>query len=793
IGRLIMLVVLLVLIAALWQAVDDIVGQLEQRDVEPWEDDYERSITYILQPGETLNFDVPNIATQLRILHTPVGVPQTDEQAELRFAARPADKLSKTYRITIRGDDKPTPENQLPLRFFDSPTGTVAGFTQLRIISFEKKRQLAEFSLTLTDSPRPLAIRVSVLEQYDDDVVSRTWQRLSEAQKQELFEDHIYPVELIPEDERRARLRHRWRPIGPSSSSTGDIDTRALFVNKNAAALSAEERVIDPLAVIGSQRWFTLDTRKYPEITAFSCEALGPTNKVGITLTRVSDAGELLSQTYLLRSARQHVTLPATPGLYQIAADQRCELTFYNQAGAEVVADYHYLRGTLLAADAPLRFALVDEAQQVQPLRLDARLVTTDDSSSAVADAPIRWAVTDATGAQLLSGTITPERGVNPYQVTVDASLTSQVHEKSSVYIVAPATAAELRVWSEASGAMSGTQTLINVYTRPADMPYRVEATEEDEPQQQLIPKWFLSRPATRAPELPPATRLISWQLPLPEPATEAVEEEHWYSLQSLEQAPYFELFLAADENAAEASTPNLLYYPITATNAAYQLATPEHDQEVRPQLIYQKGSDTPVPINIEMNGNWLRDDWLYANTGKLFLPSLKQRRYQLNITAPQPVQWFSNYQAEAGQQPYRVRSAFKLKQSLTFMVQKSADEEWLTFNYFPAIAESHQVTIIVERQQRVGVFKDYTVSKRTFPIAAPTNDPTVSLLNQDQAPVWQPIRLAFLLGQDLDSRSYRIQVTSSVPGSGFIQAGYLAEAPAYQVEIYTEDGHAPF
>ncbi|RUO63652.1 hypothetical protein [Pseudidiomarina insulisalsae] len=808
-GRLLLFILTLAVLGGAGYGLMQVISGLNVRDVPPWEESYEQSTVYMLQPGETLNFDVPNDATQLRILHTPVGLPAAEGEATLHFSAHPDETLSETYNVALRPEEAP-PAGELPPRFFDAPTDTLAGLTQLHVVSFAERQRLNEFSLTLRQSAQPLAIRVAVLERYNEQAVARIWQRMSAEQKTAIFEDHIYPVELIPVAERRARLQQRWQPIGPASASDGRIVSRTLFVSEDAEALEETEAAIDELAVIGPQRWFTVDTRVQRTITAISCASLTATDPVQLsrqltrqlTLSSVTSDGQLHVEQVLLNSNTETYTLPTTPNLYQIAANKRCELSFYDAQGDIVSADYNYLRASVVQPVQTLEFALVDEAQQVQPLRLDTRLVTN--ATLQQLEAPtLRWRIVDADGKQLLSGMLTPQASVNPLQVSVDASLETHVHEKTSRYIVAPANAAQLQIDYATPPTPTSGQVLVNVYTRPVDLPYQVQASDENEPQQQSIPKWFLSYPIQQQGSVPPASRLLSWQHTLPPSTavTATATQEHWYSMESVNNAPYFELFMPeqpeeqpeASEDAAEQGPAQLIYAPIDSSDGSYQLTTPEHPQQVRPQLVYQKGTQEPVPATIYLNGELLSHDWLNADTGRLLLPALPQGDYQLKIETPAVVRWYSNYQPASAQPTYRVRNAYKLERQVTFSVEKRADEEWLTFHYFPAIGASQQVTLTLEKQEQVGVYADYTVAKRTFNLPAPETAPTTVLLNQAHAPIWAPTRLTFLLGRDLAPGRYRITVSSSASQGGYIQAGYLAEAPTYQIEIYTEDGNALF
>lgn len=795
IGRLLFALLLLIAVGYGWYAIDLNVN-FKERPVKPWEDNYERFITYLIRPQQTLHFDVPNDATQIRILHTPVGLADEEETAEFAFQSEGRAALSETYTLSVAASPEGLKEQQPPVRFFQSPDGPLAGVTKFHIVSFPQRQPPGEFSITLKEGTRPFAIRVAVLEQFDEKSVARVWQRMADDKKQSFFEDHIYPMALIPEAERTARLTQRWRPIGPTSQSSEAVVSQTLFVDEQLDARTEAIEATDELAVIGPQRWITVDTQAQQAIETAACRPLIGSGPVKLTRAAITAEGHFSSQQIQLQSESQRMQLPALKQRYRFSADKRCELSFYDANGERVTVDNQYLRGAVASVSTDLRFALVGDSEQVQPIRLDARLVTLD-GTELPDSMKLDWTIIDQSGRALLQGQLTPRVTPNPYQVTVDSSLLSTVHEKQSEYIVAPATASELKLRLTSAEAVEGADVLadvlVNVYTRPVDLAYQVEQSDEDEPQQQQLPKWFISRSIGQSNGVPAETRLLSWQTPLSEPVAGEPQEEHWYGLTSLEQAPYFELFLEEQHSAVQAVDSGLAFYPINPDEFDYKLTADAHNQAVTPQLVYQKAAQNPVAVRLSINGNKLRDDWLYASSGKLFLPSMAQGDYQLSLSTGTPVSWYSNYQAADKQSLYRVRSAYRLVNRLTFDVDKAAGEEWVTFNYFPSTADPHQVSIRVEKRDRIGVFSDYTVAERTFSIAAREQSPTVSLLNQDMGAIWQPLRLPFLLGSDLDAGSYRITVTSSSTSSGYVQAGYLASPPDYQTEIYKENENAPF
>lgn len=796
-GRLILFVVGLAALLALVYAARVGMTLWQTQQVQSWEDTYDQSIVYVLDPGETFEFDVPNEAIQLRILHTPVGVSRNDEVVTLSFVARPKQSLSETYRVTLNGE-KAIPTERLPDRFFDSPQDNLAGTTKMHVVSFAQRQDLNQFSLTLAQSSRPLAIRVAFLAHHDEASSQLTWQRLNEENKTRLFEDHIFPVELVPQRERLTRLMERWQPIGPTASSYGRVNTRSLFVSERADAFDNEQEIVDELAVIGPQRWFTVDTRSQRNMKAFTCSNLSQGTALELELSSVNSIGKLETKKFKVKSENSRFPFPVKPALYQLTANQHCELIFFDENDNIISADYNYLRASIVQPNSHLAFALVPSARQKQPLRLDVRRLTRN--VEAQPDSlEIQWRIVDSAGEQLLSGQLKPPTQPNPYQVSVDSSLTSTVHEKASHYIVAPANAAELQVQLHKPPASLSGQVLVNLYTRPAGLAFVVNAKDTNKPSKQNSPKWFLSYPLLNDKRLAAATRLISWQVPLEDlsNATETDVNAHWYTLKSINEAPYFELFLAEEnqqqEDGLNAGSAHLIYAPINIDGSGYRVSAPSHAEKVRPQLVYQKDTDVPVPVEIQLNGKAVLKQWLNARSGRLFLPTLAQADYDLTITSPEAIQWYSNYQQVSGKQHYRVRYAYKLEQTLNFVVNKTAEEEWVTFNYFPAVTAPHQVTLTLEKQDTVGVYADYTVAKRSFPLTAVTTAPSVRLLNQNQAPLWQPVRLPFLLGSDLKEGRYRITVTSTTPQSGYVQAGYSAAAPLYQIEIYSEDDHALF
>lgn len=797
IGRLLLLLLTIGLLSAVWGAASEGIRNFTNQGLEPWEEDYENSIVYILHQGETFTFEVPNEARQLRILHSPIGLSEFDEDAELVLENEENIQINQQYSVFLQSQSSlETTANQLPERFLDSPQGAVAGLTQAHVISFLQEQNFDRFSLTLKKSSRPIAIRVSYLETYDESSVDRVWQRLNGAQKQAMFNDHIYPVELIPIEERKALLMQRWQPIGPTASSAGVLTTQTLFVHSEADIQNSEFETINELSVVGPKRWYTLDTRAASSPVAFSCARLSGEGEVNLELSTVDADGELLTSQIGLTSATEQVVFPTLLGLYKISADQRCELTFYDPLGEVVVQDYNYLRAAVVLPIAPVLFDLVPESELVQPLRLDARLLT-DETAILPVNLVADWSITDEQGKLLLKGQLPLISQVNPYQLSVDASLTRAVHEKAELYIVAPPEAANLQV-SVAEGALAeGVELLVNLYTRPENLPYRVNIAATDDPDDEAVSLWFLARPSPVTQNTPAPTELLTWQLTLPEVVEPSVESEQWYSLESVSDKTYVELFVAEETAQLNADVPEqgnaLSYLPIQVQESIYSVTAEDHTQQVRPQLVYERADATPAPIEITLNGELIRRDWISSRTGRLYLPDLSQGDYRLAISAPAQVNWFSNYQVVENNDYYRLRNAHRIDSSLSFDVSKIAEEEWVSFNYFPATKETHQVKIRLEKTAKSGVFPGYTVSERIFTIPAATEEAKVNFLFQQQAPIWQPKRLPFLLGSDLDSGSYRISVSSTVPESGYIQAGYLAAPPDYQIEISTEDSNALF
>lgn len=74
-----------------------------------------------------------------------------------------------------------------------------------------------------------VALRVYARRYRDDDEKASTWQRLSEAKKVDLSEDHIYGHEFMTQSERKFAMRYEWQPLGPIGIPERDYQQEVLY------------------------------------------------------------------------------------------------------------------------------------------------------------------------------------------------------------------------------------------------------------------------------------------------------------------------------------------------------------------------------------------------------------------------------------------------------------------------------------------------------------------------------------------------------------------------------------
>ncbi|MCJ8269103.1 MAG: hypothetical protein MJK04_06840, partial [Psychrosphaera sp.] len=452
------------------------------------------------------------------------------------------------------------------------------------------------------------------------------------------------------------------------------------------------------------------------------------------------------------------VKLENKPVLYQIRTSALCQLRLIDQQGNSVELGPKVQRSYLVNPQ-PVAFALAVQGKALQPIRLDVRglLVNGLAVETKEAQGSVDWQVQDKDGNIILSGYL----DLQPVQDMFEALGVSLNEEtllaKSSTFILAPPSGAKIIVQSTAA------QALVSVFTRPLNLSHKdsykddfdqsslLQGKQGKRGQSQGLPQWFMLLP-TDANRLKAdgLTRLIYRQQRPKIPDDVEPGLSQWQALKSVGDQPTYPLFVEKS-HVGKSNAPKSESVTV-AVAANYQLIEGEIlanaevgfsanfvvDRQVNtlsPKLVYVQLSAKIRKVQISIDGKAF-DYWLGAQAGQITLPSINAGEHHISIGGSDNTRWYINH-LTPNEQGHRIRSAYALDDTLTFEISKQSDKEWVTFQYFPAIAGAHNINISLKHRYESGEYVAHTLPNRAFAIpgAAPalSGEGSVYLLNQDK------------------------------------------------------------
>lgn len=708
---------------------------------------YDNHRVYWLE--DELNFKLPANTEQVRIMLTPAKS-EVEAAFSVGFTA-----LAQNGRQLQQGTRiyRQRPVSQPLERYFSKPGGLAAHFTQEFYIDGTGDEPLSALKLALLNADDiKVAVRVSVLERKQDSELAITWQRMHRDKRTKLLEGNVYPPDLVSEAHRRTALKFQWLPLGPEGIVEEDYRQTTLFIRRDEMVL--REPVSEPSNTrmyADEHKVFTLVQNEEQVIDAIACEQ--PT--LWLEVASVVD-GKVVIQ----RSYDNMLVLPDKPvaeqGLYQVRAAAPCHIQATDIDGQSYVQTAKVLRSFIAASNQSLEFALTSQSRQVQPIRLDVRGLGLTQS------VPVDWVVLDQMQNVLHQGQLLAEVSEDKHERMPRGE--EKLLAKAETYIVAAANAAVLKVSSEQG------QVLVNVFTRPYQLAY-----------QDTLPKWFSVLPNNHQQlKVAGQSRVIHWQRRLPHSDADDTQQQ-WQLLATEPPVATFDLF-SPNHSALSQSAG---YQRVNGVSALL-LAEPG-EQRISPNLVYRRDSETPQKVTVHYQGRQL-DYWLSAKNGRFTLPQSNTSESLLKISGPEQVRWYANHLA--GVDSHRIRRVYKLRGSHHFLVEKTEAIEWITFHYYPALRQAHEIKVALSHETSLGEAQAHTVPVRTFAIPMSTEPADNHLLNQSDVSIWGPVVLKFPLEADLPQRKYRLQVSSNVENSGYIQASYVRKAADVLIKHYTEANH---
>jgi hypothetical protein len=740
-----------------------------------WEQEFNTYPVFWLDGQQDITFNLPANAEQVRLMFTPsaellIGQYSIDYQV----LDNNGDIISEAQRTFSHNEDMAMlHDGQLPDRFFDHPSGLTAGLTSDFFIDNDSDNPIHSIKLKLSaPSGARVAARLSVLERKNERDLPVLWQRMRRDKRTQLLAENIYPPELVPEKQRRTVLKYSWLPVGPEGLAQQDYQSATVFIRKNilfkpdiSASLSNPYMKANIDKVVSFINTPTLGA------TGFRCQPEEGKSLAWLAVL-VQDQTlpeQIKSLRYSGEALQQIIPLSDMAAFYQITSASGCIVTLVDHQGKTIELEPQVQRIYRVNSEQPLSYSLVNMGQNMQPIKLTLRGLQL--SNKTMTPIEVDWQVFSISDELLLTGKFILSKQTDNYE-----RLVSHVKNNGDIllrasrhYIMAPPHAARLQL------STSGTVALINAATRPLTLPYTKEVGEDAD-----FPQWFSLLPVNyNQLKANDGSRLLYSQ-PRPLEIDQTVQDliTQWQPLVSIEPQPTYSLF---------SGDPKGQFHPLTLSSQSLEFTRPDRNS-IRPKLIYLRSSDKGTKkVTIKLDGKPY-NYWLTAGAGKINLPEISVGSHQLEIQDADNNSWYiDQLQRPPTINNGRVRQTYKLQQSLSFSIDKSAAIEWLSFHYFPATNQPHQIQVSLEYNYPTGDDRAHTVPLRQFNIPASSQGSEGVLLNQSDTTLWPSYLLKFPLRQDLPLATYRLKLMSDRPGSGYIQASYIQDNMSHEFEHYTE------
>jgi hypothetical protein len=750
-------------------------------------DSYSRARVFYFPENNKLNFNIPANTQQIRILLN----------AELS-SFNSTSQIAVEYRLTGKSDSqfndnvlfKSTKTENLDLlnsqRFFSKEYGAIASATNERLLDIP----LGTDKLSLSISPYDLkvAVRVYALEEIASKKAELEWRRSHPDEKKALVVPHIYPPELIASNERLNATSIQWSSVGPEGVRGVDYYSDFILSKNEVKALSTETSHQSEI-YLSQQAFYTHRDFDTLEVAQFGCRSLD-NQETTVRLQYIDSETERLVNSSFRLQRNSLASLPASMGFVQFSATNDCYMRFYNEIGKSLKIEPLKRFTHQLSAAQPLEFQLNPNSTALQALKIDARVLLSNAES---ADSPIdlKWTVLSSAGEVIAQATKRLIADNNPYEYILENNKFLPVSVKNQWYILADKRAAVFKL------SISAGVVLSKVYARPLNLPVRLQQTEgENKSHGNLSPllTWFSLKPISPNDDI---QKLQSYWNPAFKMPTSEIDPwmREWRSLINSSSFVSNELFYLVDNAGATASDHSFM--KLTGLSDVFFQSIYDRPL-VSPEVVYIRQERKPQQISLFLEGELLMQTWLVNQSGSFKLPNIQTGQYKLEIKGGGEADFYINNLANKSGTNAKKLSTVLLTNPLELSFTKETEQEWLTIRYFPATDKDHQISVELLTDYKQGSEQELTLPKRQFNYRVSHHAIHNNLSNKQRSGVYilnqkaklakPPVTILFPLKADLKQKDYQIRIKSSMPRSGYLQAGYLIDQVSGKAIVFTED-----
>ncbi|MGX5174027.1 hypothetical protein ACUR5C_08405 [Aliikangiella sp. IMCC44653] len=743
---------------------------------------YLQSKVFWFNHKKQLTFSIPANSNQVRILLTAEQSHVQEQNMLVTFLLQGKSTKKLQENVVFSSPNKQEQSDKSGLRYFDRVGSINASLSFEKLFNISKG--VKKLTIEIESHEFNVAARVYSLENLSQPKAELIWKRAHPNERQALLLPHIYPADLVKEEERQTSLSTRWGTLGPDGVDGVDYQSGVLLVNKEQQEASIKRQTSGQIR-IGKNRIFTYHNNAGINFNALSCHS-DFDNNVSLAISSIAAETEELKKSVLNIATNEKIAIEGEPTAIQFSSDKPCRLRFYNSLNEEIQLEQNRRTSIYLTDKKELSYRLKLNSSSLQAIRIDVRgILLKDDPSDKLATVELQ--LHDQSGNLIERYSRELSLVENPFEYIEDIAVQKKITANNSYYIKAPKDAFKFSV------KVNGIDALVRVYARPLELPiyftrqYQIDSAIDniDESATKSTQVWFGINPIETNSSIIKLQTL--WNLPLERKlANRNMWRNQWVSLLSDDFVTNNVFYL---ENRT-IDTPSITRFVQIKNRESLLFATPYNNNNIKPQLVIIRNTQQPEELSVQINNSEVVSTWIAGKVSVINLPRISAGRHDIAIKANNINSYYINYVTLNSFKSAHKVAAVPINNGVVLNLQKQAEEESITLRYFSKIKTPHQVIISLNKVNDFGLSNSLTLPTRVINYI-PTNNSNPSmvyLLEQPTQWIDSATVLHFPLKSDLPPGKYKLTIKSTVDNSGYIQAGYLLDEITGKAVLFTEE-----
>lgn len=769
------------------------------------------SLVYPIKPKQWLTFAVPEESQQLRIItnaHT-----QRSEAVVLdpnRAYALHYELLDKKGVVLAKGlyhqysSLTPYKDSQGELMYGNnySNKDVVPLDGRIVLLGLEAIKSAAFLRVSMeTANPGifEAAVRVYVPTKIAEHQIATSWLRMSQAEKDNLAKDSIYPGFLLSAAEQTNLLKHQWKPIGPMGIEGKTYQTMTLYTVKDNVAAVQDTLMLASGLQADAQHYGVIPIQEHGGQITLTFKALDGstlTTPVAVNLQWFGrNKEQRWQQNTVWTKDSGGLDFQLDGGLLVIRPSSQVIVNAYLTTESE---PKHDITDALISiksyrASFGINFNVLHYQQRSTALRLDVRRLLIAGTKPNQESVRYQWL--NAEQQIIASGELNaleqPSLFVRAGNIT-DAA--SNVSEPLSYYFNLPAEVTSLRLIANTP------ELIVTAYNQPYGLIKWQRIPEDayianDHQDHQL--GWFPLRAVNDEKLMQQqAIQWLSGQYRLPEESPDVLAGQylwHDYMPQSDAAARFLLTDYTGDEPRADAAASIYCALPVNHDNEV-QLTAVKNLRSIAPELVFLRDNASPFTAAVFFNQQEALNINSIGQQGIMHLPEIAVGTQHIRLNTNNGGRWFMNHQANCAGQRYLKRRVFALNADtpLDFIVQHAPEDEAFSARlYSPAhTVDRSQIKVNIDAITAVApsapVVSNWTYKNRLYDIRPLSKEAMPVLYAQGQS-VTNGERFTISLNSDLPAGAYRIRLALAKGPSGYITLSQIIAGEHEQRRFYRE------